>query len=73
MNDKRISVRMDCEITQLKGLNRLESIHFKTEENTKPEKLFSKDGITELFIQPDLVIAENGLGPPKVDINPIIN
>jgi len=51
----------------------LESIHFKTEENTKPEKLFSKDGITELFIQPDLVIAENGLGPPKVDINPIIN
>jgi len=64
---------MDCEITQLKGLNRLESIHFKTQENTKPEKLYSKEGITELFIKPDLVIAENGLGLPKVDINEIIN
>ncbi len=64
---------MDCEITQLKGLNRLESIHFKTQENTKPEKLYSKEGITELFIKPDLVIAENGLGIPKVDINEIIN
>jgi NADH dehydrogenase FAD-containing subunit len=73
MTDKRISVLMDCEITQLKGLNRLESIHFKREEDTKPEKLYSKEGITEHFIKPDLVIAENGLGMPKVDLNELIN
>lgn len=64
---------MDCEITQLKGLNKLESIHFRKQEDTKPEKLFSKEGITELFIKPDLVIAENGLGMPKVDLNELIN
>lgn len=64
---------MDCEITQMKGLNKLESIHFKREEDTKPEKLFSREGITELFIKPDIVIAENGLGEPKVDLGELIN
>jgi len=49
-------------VTQLKGLNKLESIHFKNEEDTKPEKLFSKEGITEHYIKPDIVIAENGIG-----------
>lgn len=51
----------------------MESIHFKREEDTKPEKLFSKEGITEMFIKPDLVIAENGLGQPKVDLAELIN
>jgi hypothetical protein len=62
MKEKRISVIMNCQVTQLKGLNKLESIHFKNEEDTKPEKLFSKEGITEMFIKPDIVIAENGIG-----------
>ena len=31
--------------------------------------MFSKEGIVENFIQPDMIICENGLGAPKVDIN----
>ena len=53
---------MNCQVTQLRGLNKLESIHFKNEEDTKPENLFSKEGITEHYIKPDIVIAENGIG-----------
>lgn len=60
-------------MTRLKGLNKLESIHFKNEEDTKPEKLFSKEGITELFIKPDVVIAENGIGQPKLDLKQLID
>ena len=32
-----------------------------------------KEGITEYFIKPDMVIVENGLGSGKVDIKPLID
>lgn len=52
----------------MKGTTKLESIHFRDKQNQKPEKLFSKEGIIENFIKPDMVIVENGLGRPKFDL-----
>jgi hypothetical protein len=33
---------------------------------------FSEQGVTEYFVCPDVVIAENGIGKPKLDISTLI-
>ena len=47
-------------------------IYFTRPEDKTPEKLYSKEGATEYFISPDVVICENGVGPVKMDINKLI-
>lgn len=69
MKNKRISVIRNCEITKMKGTTKLEAIHFRDAENSRPEKVFSKEGIVEQFIKPDVIICENGLGSPKINLN----
>lgn len=73
MKEKRISVLMDCKISQFKGINNLEAIYFKKTKELDYEKIVSGQDEPEYFIKPDVVIAENGLGAPKVDINKLID
>lgn len=47
----------------------MDAIHFRDEINNRPEKIFSKEGLVENFIKPDIIICENGVGSPKVDLN----
>ena len=47
-------------------------IYFTRPEDKTPEKLYSKEGATEYFISPDVVICENGVGPVKMDIKKLI-
>lgn len=35
--------------------------------------MYTSEGIVEYTIEPDLVIVENGLGPPKVELGTCIN
>ena len=72
MKEKRISVLMDCKI-RLKGDSKIETIYFKQGEDKSVDKLYSRDGVTEYFISPDLVIVENGVGPPKLNLNHLID
>jgi len=71
--DKRISVIMECQIIRMKGETKLEAIHFKKEGDLSIDKLINGESGTEFFIKPDVVIAENGLGKPKIDINKLID
>jgi hypothetical protein len=66
MKEKRISVINECRITGLDGTTKLEKIRWLSKENKDPLKLYSKEGMVEHFIKPDLVICENGIGAPKV-------
>jgi len=68
LKDKRISVLMDSTITKINGVNRIDEIHFMDAEEHAKSDAFSEQGIVEYFLKPDVVIAENGLGAPKVDI-----
>lgn len=52
----------------MKGEIRLETIKFRKAEDRNPEKEFSGEGVNEYFVQPDLVIVENGVGKPKIDL-----
>ena len=69
MKNKRISVIMDAQIMKMEGATKLETIHFRDKANSQPEKVFSKEGIIEMFIKPDVVICENGIGSPKTELN----
>jgi len=62
MREQRISVMMQAEITNIKGMNKIEGIYFKKNNAPKEEKN------VEYYIRPDLIIAENGIGVPKYDI-----
>lgn len=70
--EKRISVLMDVELTGVNGDTTMESIYFKKAEDRSVEKLYSKEGVMEYFIHPDVVIVENGVGAPKLDLNGLI-
>lgn len=63
---------MDCKITKFKGINKLEAIHFKKSKELDYEKILDGLDEPEYFIKPDVVIAENGLGDAKIDINKLI-
>ena len=73
MREKRISVLMDCKISKFKGINNLEAIYFKKTKELDYEKIVSGRDEPEYFIKPDVVIAENGLGSAKIDINKLID
>jgi len=57
MKKKRISVLMDSKITKIEGTTKMEKVHFKKEG----------EPATEYFLQPDVVIQENGLGGPSLN------
>ena len=59
----------NVEVTSLNGTTKLESIHFRDSHNLQVEKILSDEGIIEQYYKPDLVICENGVGRPKVNIN----
>lgn len=63
---------MNSQISEFEGETRIEKIKFKKSEDRNPEKELSSEGITEYFVKPDLIIVENGVGKPKVDISTII-
>jgi len=73
MKAKRISILKDCQITKMDGENKLETIHFRDAKNQAKTKMFTSEGIVEYTINPDMVIVENGLGPPKVELGKCIN
>ena len=50
----------------------MEAIYFRKEEDKSVDKLYSKEGAVEYFINPDVVIVENGIGTPKIDLNRLI-
>ncbi|CDW84041.1 pyridine nucleotide-disulphide oxidoreductase family protein [Stylonychia lemnae] len=66
LRDQRISVIMSAEITKMRGIDKLDSIYFKRNNQKKGEKKI------EYFIKPDIVIAENGLGAPKIEIKKLL-
>ena len=57
---------MDVEIVGMKGLDKLETVVFKKSTNSKEDKKI------EYFIKPDVVIAENGLGVPKMNLKTLL-
>lgn len=63
---------MNVELTKLKGENKLTEIRFRKANDCNPEKIFSEEGVVDYYLRPDVVIAENGLGPPKLDLNALI-
>lgn len=65
LNEKRISVIMNCKIKKIKGSNKLEAIHFTKDDKENKDE--------ELFLKPDIVIAENGVGEPKFKLNDILS
>ena len=68
----RISVVMDCKIKKLKGDTKLEKILFRKKEDNDPDREYSEEGVTDYFVTPDVVIAEDGLGVPKMKIKDLI-
>jgi hypothetical protein len=62
LKEKRISVLMKTEITKIQGMNKVEYLYFKKDGQNEKEKN------VEYFLKPDVIIAENGVGAPKVDI-----
>lgn len=66
LKDKRISVIMRAEVQRFQGLDKLEAVYFK-----KIEDISEKNNL-EYFIKPDVVIAENGLGAPKMDLKELL-
>jgi hypothetical protein len=66
LKEKRISVIMNTEITKIRGMDKIDMIHFK-----RPNAPDEKKHI-EYFIKPDIVIAENGIGAPKKDLKSLL-
>ena len=66
LRDKRISVLMNTDIRRFEGTNKIESIVFTKNSKSETERNI------EYYIKPDVIIAENGLGPPKFDIRPLL-
>lgn len=71
MKEKRISILVDCDI-RMKGDTKLETIYFKQGKDKSVDKLYSKEGVTEYFINPDVVIVENGVGDPKMSLGKLV-
>lgn len=72
MREQRISVISKAKITEIKGMSEIEGIYFtKANQNTE-EHYISGDQTIEYFLKPDVVICENGLGDPKMDLATLI-
>ena len=66
LRDLRISVMVDTEITKIQGLNKVDAIYFKKDNENASDKN------VEFFVRPDIIIAENGIGPPKYNLKKIL-
>ena len=64
----------NAQITNIIGDYKIEKIHFRKLDPTKSEaeQIMSEEGQIEYFVSTDMVIAENGLGPPKGDLHSLI-
>jgi hypothetical protein len=72
MKKKRISVIANCQLRDFEGDTKLEKIVFRKEEECDVEKEMEV-GVTDHFVQPDFVIADNGIGKPKMDLKKFID
>lgn len=63
---------MDKTIQEIKGDTRIESVSFIDREKAENPGNMFKEGITEFYLKPDMVIVENGLGSGKVNLAPLI-
>lgn len=57
---------MNTEITKIQGMNKIETLYFKKNNNNAKEKN------VEHFVRPDVVIVENGIGEPKYSLRDIL-
>jgi hypothetical protein len=72
MREKRISTIMGATITEMKGMNKLDAIYFKKAHQSTEEHMISGAPSTEFVLKPDVVIAENGLDLPKINLEGLI-
>ena len=74
LRDQNISVIEDCKITHLVGDYKVEKIHFqkKSAKGTEADDVWTEKGSIDFFIKPDIVIVEDGVGRPKVDLKNLI-
>ena len=74
MRKEGVRVIDNAQITNIIGDYKIEKLHFRKLDPTKSEaeQIMSAEGQTEYFIDADMIIAENGLGPPKGDLKSLI-
>lgn len=66
LKEKRISVLTNVKLGRIEGVNKIETLYF-SKKNSDSERNI------EYFLKPDVVIAENGLGAPKQDLQRLLN
>lgn len=71
MKDMRISVLCNSKLKELKGDHKIEEIVFRKDGEYGDLKDFSEE-YYDYSIKPDVVIAENGMGKPTIDLNALI-
>lgn len=71
MRKNRISVQMNADIQEFVGDTKLEGIRFYKSEHSKMRSKMIFD-VPQFEIKPDLVIVENGLGRPKIDLSMLV-
>ncbi len=62
----------NCQLRDFEGDTRLDKIYFRKEEDCDFEKEMDV-GVTDYFVEPDFVIADNGIGVPKMDLRKLID
>lgn len=72
MRDMRISVLCNTKLKDLKGDHKLEEIIFRKDGEYGDLKDFS-DEYYDYSIKPDVIIAENGIGKPTIDLRALID
>lgn len=74
MREQGVQVIDDCQVFRMDGEYRLDKIHFRkrNDKENAAQFAFSKTGMTEYFIKPDMVIVEDGLGDPKLNLQEIV-
>lgn len=65
LRDKRVSVIMNAKIAKIEGMNKIDTIYFSKEQG-------QQDRNVEYYIRPDVVIAENGIGSPKLELQKLL-
>lgn len=68
LREQRISYQPNVNITRLEGTSDLEYIYF----NKEGDHSKGMPSETEYFVQPDMVICENGIGRPTQELLPLV-
>jgi hypothetical protein len=70
MRNQNICVIDEINITHIVGDYKVDKIHFSKnfDSKGKADAVWSKIGSTDYFIKPDMMIVEDGVGVPKVDL-----